>query len=111
MVVAVLFEELFHNRRRNTMPDNAGYTNHEMELERTEAANDLEYQRANTLLCQSLAGYNTSQTRNLGKLNEARRELALHMKSCGVAMLILHGKSPDLHDAVANELRVHGRGV
>ena len=31
------------------------------------------------------------------------------MKSCGVAMLNLHGKSPDLHDAVAKELRVHGR--
>ena len=95
------------------MSADATYTNHEMELERTKAANDHEYQRANTLLCQSLAGYTTSETRNLGKLNEAQREITLHMKSCGDAMMTLHGKSPDLHDVVAKELREHehGRGV
>ena len=93
------------------MSADAGYTNHEMELERTKTANDQEYQRAKTQLCQSLAGYTTSETKNLGKLNEAQRELALHMKSCGVAMMTLHGKSPDLHDVVVKELREHGRGV
>ena len=74
------------------MPDNAGYTNHEMELERTKAANDHEYQRANTQLRQSLAGFTTSETKNLGKLNEARSKIAQHMKSCGGAMVDLHGK-------------------
>ena len=93
------------------MSADAGYTNHELEMERTKTANDHEYQSANTQLRQSLSGYTTSETKNQAKLNEAQSKISQHMKTCGGAMVDLQRKSPDLHSAVAKELRIHGNGV